>query len=101
MVVKFKLSETSDTMAAYSTTMAKNAFPEIINRAADGKERVVLTRRGKKVVAVIPYEDLERLQRIEAEEEAEDIREARKALSRYKKTGKARLFSEVKKELGL
>jgi prevent-host-death family protein len=88
-------------MTAYSTTDARNAFSDIINRAAYGKERVTLTRRGKTIAAVVPIEDYEILKRIEEEEDREDLAVAKKALAKFKKTGKARLFSEVKKELGL
>ena len=88
-------------MTAYSTTDARNEFSEIINRAAYGKERVTLTRRGKTIAAVVPIEDYELLKRIETEENREDLAAAKKALAKFKKTGKARLFSDVKKELGL
>lgn len=88
-------------MSAFSTSDARNAFSEIVNRAAYGKERVTLTRRGKTIAAVVPIEDYEILQRLETEEDREDLEAAKKALERYKRTGKARLFSEVKKELDL
>ena len=88
-------------MTAYSTTDARNAFSDIINRAAYGKERVTLSRRGKTIAAVVPIEDYELLKRIEEEEDREDLAAAKKALAKFKKTGNARLFSEVKKELGL
>lgn len=86
-------------MTAYSTTNARNAFSEIINRAAYGKERVTLSRRGKAIAAVVPIEDIELLKWIEAEEDREDLEAAKKAIAKYNKTGKARLFSDVKKEL--
>jgi len=45
-------------MAHLSTVEARNQFAELINRVAYGKERVILTRRGRALVAVIPLEDL-------------------------------------------
>jgi len=48
-----------------STAEARNHFSEVINRAAYGKERIVLTRRGKDIVGVVPVEDVELLQRLE------------------------------------
>jgi len=44
------------------TVEARNRFSEVINRAAFGKERIVLTRRGKDLVAVVPMEDVELLE---------------------------------------
>lgn len=48
-----------------STVEARNHFSEVINRAAYGKERIILTRRGKEIVAVVPVEDVELLERLE------------------------------------
>lgn len=42
-----------------STVEARNQFADLINRVAYGKERVILTRRGKALVAMVPLEDLE------------------------------------------
>jgi len=61
-----------------STTAARDRFADILNRAAYGKERVVLTRRGRPLVAVVPIEDVERL---EALEDKQDAKEARRALA--------------------
>ncbi|MEP0914571.1 type II toxin-antitoxin system Phd/YefM family antitoxin [Leptolyngbya sp. GB1-A1] len=41
-----------------STVEARNQFADLINRVAYGKERVILTRRGKALVAVVPLDDL-------------------------------------------
>ena len=48
-----------------STADARNRFSEVINRAAYGKERVILSRRGKDIVGVVPLEDVELLERLE------------------------------------
>ncbi len=45
-----------------STVEARNRFSEVINRAAFGKQRIILTRRGKDLVAVVPLEDVELLE---------------------------------------
>jgi prevent-host-death family protein len=55
--------------AHLSTTVARDSFTEVINRAAYGKERVVLTRRGKPLVAV------ELLERLEDKRDAALVRE--------------------------
>jgi prevent-host-death family protein len=57
---------------------ARRRFSEVLNRAAFGKERVVLTRHGKALVAVVPVEDL---QLIRAAGDAEDLAAARAALA--------------------
>jgi prevent-host-death family protein len=48
-------------MATLDTTTAKDTFGDTVNRAAYGKERIILTRRGKPVAAIVPLEDLELL----------------------------------------
>ena len=61
-----------------TTVEARGRLAELLNRAAYGHERVVLTRRGKPVAAVVPVEDLEL---IRAAEDAEDLTAARAALA--------------------
>ena len=46
---------------------------DVINRVAYGGERIVLQRRGKQVLAVVPMEDLELLQTLK---DQSDIRAA-------------------------
>ncbi len=53
-------------MTKVSTVEARENFSEIINKAAYGSERIVLTRRGKELVAIIPLKDLKALQEAEA-----------------------------------
>ncbi|HEY2933577.1 MAG TPA: type II toxin-antitoxin system Phd/YefM family antitoxin [Acidobacteriota bacterium] len=52
-------------MASISTVRARGEFSTIVNRAAFGKERVILTRRGKKLAAVVPIEDVRLLEELE------------------------------------
>ncbi len=49
-------------MLTISTVEARDNFSELINQAAYGKERIVLTRRGKALVALIPLADLKALE---------------------------------------
>ena len=58
----------------FSTVQARDQFSEVLNRAAFGKERVVLTRRGKPLVAIVPIEDLALLEELEDQQDAEDFR---------------------------
>lgn len=83
-------------MATMSAGQAKAHFTEVVNRAAQGKERIMLTRRGKPLAAVIPVEDLEV---IEAIEDAVDRDEIRKALKEVKVEGVIP-WEEVKRSLG-
>jgi prevent-host-death family protein len=84
-------------MGQVNTVNARAQFSEIINRAAFGKERVTLTRRGKEIVAVVPIEDVKLL---EALEDKIDLDEARAALAEAKKKGTVS-WNKVKKELGI
>jgi prevent-host-death family protein len=84
-------------MKQVTTVDARARFSEIINRAAFGKERVTLTRRGKEIVAVVPIEDMNLL---EALEDKIDLEEARAALAEAKKKGTVS-WDKVKAELGI
>ena len=64
----------------------------MVSRVQFAGERVVVTRRGKPVVAIVPIEDLELIQQIEVEL---DTHAAREALEEVK-SGKARPWSEVR-----
>lgn len=84
-------------MGQVNTVNARAQFSEIINRAAFGKERVTLTRRGREIVAVVPIEDVKLL---EALEDKIDLEEAREALAEAKKKGTVS-WQKFKKELGI
>jgi prevent-host-death family protein len=84
-------------MGQVNTVNARAQFSEIINRAAFGKERVTLTRRGKEIVAVVPIEDV---QLLEALEDKIDLEEARAALAEAKKKGTVS-WEKIKKDLGI
>jgi prevent-host-death family protein len=82
-------------MSAIATGKARENFSDVVNRSAYGKERIVLTRRGKSVAAVVPIEDLELLEEIE---DRLDVEAARKALA---EPGKNISLEKVKDLLGL
>jgi prevent-host-death family protein len=71
-------------MSAMTTVSAREHFSDVINRTAYGKERIVLSRRGRDLVAIIPLEDL---QLIEAIEDQLDLQDAQKALKEAKRAG--------------
>ena len=51
--------------SSVTTVVARNDFSTVLNRAAFGKERVILKRRGKAIAAVVPMDDLLLLQAME------------------------------------
>jgi prevent-host-death family protein len=63
-------------MTKISTVGARSQFSEIVNRAAFGGERILLTRRGKPVAALVPIGDVELLDSIEDREDIEAVRDA-------------------------
>jgi prevent-host-death family protein len=62
-----------------STVRARDNFSELIHRAAVDKERIVLTRRGKPVAAVVPIEDVQLLETLEDRLDAADAQAALEA----------------------
>lgn len=82
-------------MAKISTVQAREQFSDVINRAAYGKERIVLTRRGKDLAAVVPIEDIKTLEALEGRLDAEAVKEA---LADYALHG-GTAWEEVKAEL--
>ena len=84
-------------MSTVTTVKARESFSEVINRSAYGKERIVLTRRGKEVAAVVPVEDLKLLEKLETRLDLDDIE---KALA-DPENKESIPWGRVKKELGL
>lgn len=65
-------------MSKYTSAAARAEFAEITNRAAYGKERIIVTRKGKDIIAIVPIEDVKLLEEIEDRMDIEDAREALK-----------------------
>ena len=63
-------------MTKVSTTQAKDQFSEIVDRAENKKESIILTRRGKGVAAVVP---LDLLAYVEELEDRLDLKTAKRA----------------------
>jgi prevent-host-death family protein len=84
-------------MTELSIAEAREQFSEAINRAAYGKERIVVTRRGKPLAAIVPIEDMEAT---EAIEDRIDLEEAAKARAEAKEKGTISL-AEMKAKYGL
>lgn len=87
-------------MERLSASAARDEFSALLNRVAFGKERVILHRHERPLVAVIPVEDLELLERlIEEEEDRIDAQEARRILA--DPADDAVSLSEFRADLGL
>ena len=80
-----------------SAAKAREEFSDLVSRTAFAKERHVVTRRGKAVVALVPIEDLELLEELE---DRIDVVEGLQALAEAQEQGTKR-WEEVKAELGL
>jgi len=84
-------------MSNISTKEARRQHSTVISRAAVAKERIILTRHGKAVAAVVPIEDLELLEKLE---DRIDLEEARAALTDARKKGTVS-WEKIKADLGL
>jgi prevent-host-death family protein len=80
-------------------TEAQAQFDDLLERAAKGKERVILTRRGKAVAALVPIEDLKFL---EAIEDQFDVEEFQRAKEEFERSGEPAIpLEEVVRKLGI
>ena len=75
---------------------AREQLAELVNRAAYGHERISIGRRGRRVAALVPAEDLELL---EALEDAADLRLIDEALANQENAGEAIPWSTIEAEL--
>jgi prevent-host-death family protein len=73
-------------------TQARAELAELINRVVYGGERVVLTRHGKPLVALVSAADLERLQECELPEEEQVISTVSAVRPAASATGERRRF---------
>jgi len=88
-------------MTRLNVSKAREEFPEIVNRAAYGHERTIVSRRGKDLAAVIPIDDLHLLELLAQEEiDRQDIEDAHAALAEAEEKGTIPL-EEARKRLGL
>lgn len=69
------------TTNSINTADAKEAFAELISRVSHHKERVILTRRGQPIAALIPMEDFNLLEENKAKSDLDEailsLKEAR------------------------
>jgi prevent-host-death family protein len=81
----------------FSFSDARSHLTEIANHVAYKGERIMVTRKGRKIFAIISIEDLEAL---EAIEDCIDLDDAKKALVDAKKNGTTS-WKSIKKKLDL
>ena len=84
------------TTTSMNTAEAKEQFTDLVNRVAHNKERIILTRRGKDIAAIIPLEDLALLTE---SQDKRDLREATEALKEARSAGTITL-EKLKEEIG-
>jgi len=68
-------------MKPITTAQARKNMAELLNRAAYGGERFVVTRHGKELVAIVPVEDATLLERLRTLLEKRDYEAALEAVS--------------------
>lgn len=84
-------------MSAISTADARRNLADLVNRVAYGKERVVLTRHGKQLCALVPIEDLSFLDRLRMAADSQDVATALSESA----GGETVPWAALKRELGL
>lgn len=84
-----------DQNVSMSAAEVRENLAEVINRVAYGGERIMLTRHGKVLAAMVPVEDLEAL---EAHEDYLDQQAAEEAWQEYREKG-ATPIEEVQRRL--
>ena len=77
-----------------NTVDAKEQFADLINRVVHSKERIILTRRGKEIAVIIPFEDLDVLQN---SQDKSDLRDAIESLKEARSAGTVTL-DQLKEE---
>ena len=82
-------------MKHVTTAEARKHMAELLNRAAYGKERFVVTRHGKELVAIVPLEEVTLLDRLRALLSKKDFEAA---LAEMQEAG-TRPWDEVRREL--
>src|SRR5689334_9339463 len=63
-------------------TQARAEFADLVNRVVYGGERIVVTRHGKPIVALVPAADLDRLEEADQQQAPTVVRLSRDALDR-------------------
>ncbi len=84
-------------MKKVTTAEVRKNMAELLNRAAYGKERFVVTRHGKGLVAIVPLDEVTLLDRLR---ELLSKRDLEAALAAMNESG-TRSWDEVRRDLDL
>jgi len=84
-------------MEQITTAEARKQMAELLNRAAYGKERFVVTRHGKELVAIVPLEEISLLDRLRALLSKKEFEAALQEVQ----DGDTRPWAEVRRDLGI
>jgi prevent-host-death family protein len=84
-------------VTAVSVADARSDLAELLNRVAYGKERLVITRHGRELAAIVPIEDLQLANRLRRFVARKDVARALAELD----AGKAPSWEQLRQELGL
>ncbi|MCL5103299.1 MAG: type II toxin-antitoxin system Phd/YefM family antitoxin [Armatimonadetes bacterium] len=88
-------------MVVVTSEEVRDGLGELINRVAYGGERVMVTRRGKKIVGIISAEEMELLEAVlDAIEDEIDIPLVKERIAEMEREGGIPL-EQLEKELGL
>lgn len=87
-------------MAELATIPAPDDIADILTRVTAGKERVILTRNGLKVAAVVPLDDVQTLELIDASEDDMEPGVFERAREEFER-GETIPHQEVKRRLGM
>ena len=82
---------------AVSVADARSDLADLLNRVAYGKERLVITRHGRELAALVPIEDLQLVNRLRRFVARKDVARALAELDE----GKAPSWEQLRGELGL
>lgn len=94
LAVKDDQETVREDMTSLSTVELRANLSDVLGRVRHAHERIVITKSGKPVAGIIPYDELEAIEALEEELD-------RKAFAKARKEGGRHLLEDVKKELGL
>jgi prevent-host-death family protein len=84
-------------VSAVTVADARSGLAELLNRVAYGKERLVITRHGREIAAIVPVEDLQLANRLRRFVSRKDVARALADLD----AGKSASWDKLRRELGL
>ena len=91
------MATTAITVTAVSVADARSDLAELLNRVAYGKERLVITRHGREVAAIVPVEDLKLVNRLRRFVARKDVSRALAQLD----DGRTASWEQLRRELGV